>query len=209
MLLEKVSIYAFLKRYNGEKAALNLASKLEGRAFHVYMRLHAADKKSVEKIQKELLEEFEHGNQNIEVAIFELNNRKREKDKSPQTFVFKLFELVQLAYPSFEDDALRTIAKDNFIRGVLPNMQVALKSFPDFATASIDKLAAETSRLQIAGIYSFASTVSHACMSVKNQSIDDIVSKVMQKPSTDNENKDGGQLKPASANFVGSQFRRC
>ena len=101
-------------------------------------------------------------------------------------------------------------AKDYFIRDVHPNMQVALKSAPDFATASIDELAIETSRLQIAGIKSFASTAPtepHECMSVNSPSIDDIVSKVMQKLSMDSENKDGGQLEPDSAHFVGSQFR--
>ena len=152
VFLEKVSLHSSLKGYNGEKAAQNLASRLEGRAFDVYMRLPAADKKSVEKIHAELLKEFEHGNQNREAAIFELNNRKRDKDESPQTFAFKLLELVKLAYPSFEDEARKTIAKDYFIRGVHPNMQIALKSIPDFATASIDKLAAETSRLQIASV---------------------------------------------------------
>ena len=207
VFLEKVSLHSSLKSYNGEKAAQNLASKLEGRAFDVYMRLPAANKKSVEKIHAELLKEFEHGNQNREAAIFELNNRKRDKDESPQTFAFKLLELVKLAYPSFEDEARKTIAKDYFIRGIHPNMQIALKSIPDFATASIDKLAAETSRLQIAGINSFASTVSHQCMSVNNPSIDQIVSKVVQKLSMDIENTDGGQPVQASANFVGSQFR--
>ena len=43
--LEKVSIHSSLKGYEGEKAAQNLASKLEGRAFDVYMRLSAADRK--------------------------------------------------------------------------------------------------------------------------------------------------------------------
>ena len=210
VFLEKVSLHSSLKGYDGEKAAQNLTSKLEGRAFDVYVRLPAGDKKHVEKIHTELLKEFEHGNQTREAAIFELNNRKREKDESPQTFTFKLLELVKLAYPSFEDEALKTIAKDYFIRGVHPNMQVALKLAPDFATASIDKLAIEKSRLQIAGIKSFASTAPtepHECMSVNSPSIDDIVSKVMQKLSMDSENKDGGQLEPDSANFVGSQFR--
>ena len=48
--LEKVSLLSSLKGYEGEKAAQDLASKLEGRASDVYMRLSATDKKSVEKI---------------------------------------------------------------------------------------------------------------------------------------------------------------
>ena len=78
VFLEKVPLHSSLKGYNGEEAAQNLASKLEGRAFDVYMRLPAADQKSVEKIQEELLQEFEHGNQKREAAIFELNDRMRK-----------------------------------------------------------------------------------------------------------------------------------
>ena len=63
VFLEKVSLHSSLKGYDGEKAAQNLASTLEGRAFDVYMRLPADDKKHVEKIHTELLKEFKHGNQ--------------------------------------------------------------------------------------------------------------------------------------------------
>ena len=45
VFLEKVSLHSSLKAYDGEKAAQNLASKLEGRAFDVYMRLSSADRK--------------------------------------------------------------------------------------------------------------------------------------------------------------------
>ena len=206
MFLEKLSLHSSLEGYDGEKVGQNLASKLEGRAFYIYMRLPDADKKNVETIQAKLLKEFQQGNQYREAAIFELNNRKREKNESPQTFAFKLSQLVKLAYPSFDDEARKTIAKDYFIRGVHPNMHVALKSIPDFATASIDKLATETSRLQIAGIKSFDSNALHDCMSVNNDTVDDIVSKVIGKLSMDKEDNDGGQLESASANFVDSQF---
>ena len=94
MLLKKVSLHSSLKGYDVERAAQKLASKLEGRAFDVYMRLPEANSKSVEKIHAELLKELEHGNQNREATIFELN-----KDESSQTFAFKLLELVKLAYP--------------------------------------------------------------------------------------------------------------
>ena len=59
VFLEKVSLSSALKEYEGEKAAQNLASRLEGRAFDVYMRLSADDKKDVKKIELELLMEFE------------------------------------------------------------------------------------------------------------------------------------------------------
>ena len=203
VFLEKVSLHSALKSYDGEKAAQNLASKLDGRAFDVYMRLSAADKKKADKISTELLREFEKGNQDREAAIFELNNRKREKEESPQSFAFKLLQLVKLAYPSFEDEQRKTIAKDYFVRGVHPDMQVALKSMPDFATASVDKLAIETARLQIAGIKSFQLGESHECMSVNDLKIEEIASKVLEKLSFEKGSNDGGQLEPATANFVG------
>ena len=86
-------------------------------------------------------------------------------------------------------------------------MQVALKSIHDFAAASIIRLATETSWLQIAGIKSFNSNALHECMSVNNPTVDDIVSKVIEKLLMDKEDTDGGQLESASANFVDSQFK--
>ena len=56
--------------------AQNLASKVEGRAFDVYMRLSVEDRKDEQKIKTELLKEFERGNQNREEAIYELNSRQ-------------------------------------------------------------------------------------------------------------------------------------
>ena len=64
----------------------NLESRLEGHTFDVYMRLSQDDKKDVEKIKSELLKEFEKGNQDREIAIHELNNRKRKPDESAQRF---------------------------------------------------------------------------------------------------------------------------
>ena len=192
VFLEKVSVHSALKSYDGEKAAQNLASKLDGQSFDLYMKLSAADKKKADKISTELLTEFEKGNQDREAAIFELNNRKREKEESPQSFAFKLLQLVKLAYPSFEDEQRKTIAKDYFIRGVHPDMKVALKSMPDFATASVAKLATETARLQIAGIKSFHLSESHECMSVNDLKIDEIASKVLEKLSFEKGGNDRG-----------------
>ena len=83
---------------------------------------------------------------------------------------------MKLAYPSFEDEQRKTITKDYFVRSVHPDMQVALKSMSDFATASVDKLAIKTARLQIAGIKSFHLGESHECMSVNDLKIDEIAS---------------------------------
>ena len=153
--LEKIRIHSTLKGYEGEKAAYNLASRLEGRAFDVYLRLSDADKKDPGKINSELLKEFESGYQDRELAIHELNSRKRRHDKSAKTYAYKIKELVLLAYPSFEGDVRNTIAKDYFVMGLHPRMQTSLKSLSDFASADINKLSEETTRLEIAGIESF------------------------------------------------------
>ncbi len=212
VFLEKVSLHSSLKGYDGEKAAQNLASKLEGRAFDVYMRLSADDRKKADKIKSELLKEFENGNLDREAAIVELNNRRRKSDESAQTFAYKIFALVKLAYPSFNDDTRKTIAKDYYLKGVHPKMQIALKSLPSFTDADIDKLASETMRLQLAGIDSFVSNKVKECMSVDSPAVvDAIAEKVIEKlkgTSIDNHGgDDGGKQETATANFVGNQWR--
>ena len=69
VFVEKVSLHSALKGYDGEKAAQNLASKLEGRAFDIYMRLSSEDRKNAEKLKSELFKEFETGNADREEAI--------------------------------------------------------------------------------------------------------------------------------------------
>ncbi len=58
VFIEKVSMHSSLKGYEGEKAAQNLASKLAGSAFDVYMRLPIEDRKKAENIKSELLKAF-------------------------------------------------------------------------------------------------------------------------------------------------------
>ena len=184
VFLEKVSLHSALKGYEGQKAAQNLASKLEGRAFDVYMRLPPEEREDEQIIKTELLKEFERGNQNREEAIYQLNNTKRKFGESAHTYAYHLMELVKLAYPTFEDDDIETIAKDYYIKGIHPQMQIALKTLPQFAKASISDLASETTRLQLAGIQSFAENKSSQCMSVESPSmIDEIVEKVCAKMS--------------------------
>ena len=119
------------------KSAQNLASKLDGIMFDVYMRLPITDKKNFDKVKSELLKEFEKGNQNREMAMFELNSRKRKPDKSVQTFAYKILELVKLVYPAFNDEALKVIAKDYFLKGLHQKMQIALTSLQDFEKTSM------------------------------------------------------------------------
>ena len=92
--LTKVELHSALNGYSGEKSAQNLASRLEGPAFDVYIRLATEDKNDFDKIKAELLKEFERGQVDREGAIAELTGRRRKAGESPQTFAHKLLELV-------------------------------------------------------------------------------------------------------------------
>jgi len=141
VFLENVSIHSSLKGYEDEKCAENIASRLEGRAFDVYMRLGNEDKKNPDKVKEELLNEFERRKQDRELAIHELTNQMRNADESAQTFAYKTQELVTLAYPAFNVDTRHTIAKDYFVKGLYLKMQIVLKSLPNFHSANINELA--------------------------------------------------------------------
>ena len=175
VFLDKVSLNSALKGYEGEKAAQNRASKLEGHAFNVYMRLSADDKKVVKKMERELLIEFEKGKQNRETSIQELNNRKQHQGESALTFAYKVLDLVKLSYPTFDEEAQKVTAKDYFVRGLHPQMQLALKALPAFADTDINKLASETTRLQLAGIPSFGTKQSSQCMNVNESGLIDLI----------------------------------
>ena len=135
VFLEKVTIHWSLKGYEDEKCAQNIASRLVGRSFDVYLRLADIDKKNPEKIKEELLREFERGKQDRELAIHELTNRMRNADESAETFAYTIQELVALAYPTFDVETRNTISKDYFVKGLNSKMQIALKSLPDFNSA--------------------------------------------------------------------------
>ena len=64
-------------------------------------------------------------------------------------------ELVKLAYPDFDENVRKTIAKDYFVKGMHTDMQIALKSLAIFSNVNINSLATETTRLQLAGVNSF------------------------------------------------------
>ena len=128
--LEEISLHSSLKGFDGDKAALYLASKLEGRAFYIYRRLSPEEKKNEGKIRAELLKEFKRGHQDREQAMYALENRNRKEDESAHTYAYHILELAKLAYPTFQEDAVKTIAKDYYIRGLHPKMQVASNHYP-------------------------------------------------------------------------------
>ena len=121
----------------------------------MYLRLSDGDQKDADRISTELLNEFKRGRQDGEEAINELQNRRRQPEEPTQTFVYKLMELVKLAYPDFDENVRKTIAKDYSVKGAQPDMQIALKSSANLSSMNINSLATETTRFQLAGVNSF------------------------------------------------------
>ena len=190
--LAKIELEAALKDYADEKKANFLASRLIGPAFEVYMRLTDADKEDFAKIKEELLKEFERGQLNREEALNILKDRVRAPDESPHIFAYKLVELVKLAYPAFAETVRKTIAKDYFMKGLHPEMQIALKSRGTFSTDDISTLASESVRLTLAGVKSYSKVTNSSqecghvemsqCKSAKmiNSIADEVVAKLKE-----------------------------
>ena len=150
--ITKGELQAALKNHTEEKKAQFIASKLNGVALDIYMRLSTDDKKDPAKIVDGLRNEFSREQRNREEALDLLLKRRRLSGESAETYAYKILELVKLAYSSFSADIQSTIAKDYYVKGLTKEMQVALKTIPDFATKTLNQLATETSRLSIAGI---------------------------------------------------------
>ncbi len=203
--LEKIKLQSALKGYENEKAAQYLASRLEGRAFDVYMRLSNDDKKETEKITEELLKEFEAGHQNRDLAITQLNERRRKPEESAQTYAFKIMELTKLAYPTFEEKIRKTIAKDHYIKGIHPKMQLALKSLSSFESSNILEIAKETSRLETAGIESYSSKKAE-CFEIKGAEsqtmVDMVADRVMKQMKGITLAAQGVEVETGSAHYM-------
>ena len=93
--ITKVELEAALKGHADEKKAQYVASKLEGHAMDVYLRMSAEDKKDAEKVKGELLKEFERGQLDREEAIAELDKRRRLPDESAETYVYKILAIAR------------------------------------------------------------------------------------------------------------------
>ena len=87
--LKKVELHSQLKGYADEKLAQNLASRLTGPAFDVYLRLSDADKND-DAVSDELLKQFKPGQQDRGKAIMQLQNRRRQAKEPALTFAYKL-----------------------------------------------------------------------------------------------------------------------
>lgn len=153
--LVKARLYNKLKKYEGEDAAVSLASRLQEPAFNVYLRMSDEDKKDVEKIEAELKKQYQVGNRDREEALHLLSAVHRKEDETAQDLSYRITELVKLAYPSFTVAAKAVHVKDAFINAVHPDMRKELKTLSNFATIDIDGLLDNTVRLEVAGVKSF------------------------------------------------------
>ena len=70
--IAKMEVVISLKGLEDEQQAQALASKLEDKAFDVYLRMSAEDRKNVETLKGELRKEFEVGQADREKAVAEL-----------------------------------------------------------------------------------------------------------------------------------------
>ena len=213
----KVELHSALKGFTGEKKAQNLASRLEGPAFDVYLRLSAEERKDFDQIKGELLKEFEKGQLNREEAIFELSNRNRLQGESALTYSYKIMELIKLAYPGFDDSARAILAKDYFVRGLHPDMRSALKAMEKFQSCDVKALAAETVRLELAGVKSNMTIAKcHSANAISIDSgdeqihptvIDKIADKVVEKLNamTTDDQSGGNNSSASGVNYTSNQ----
>ena len=120
----KCDLHCNLKGYEGEKKAAFIAGRLEEPAFDVYMSLSDENKKDPEQIKAALINSFDNAKRNREVVIEELSHRKRLTDEKPEVFAHKIQELVKYAYPKFNDDAKKCLAKDYYVKGLHYELQI-------------------------------------------------------------------------------------
>ena len=60
--VKKVELLASMKNYEGEKLAAAMATRLEGPALDLFLRLSEAEQKEPSRLKEELFKEFERGN---------------------------------------------------------------------------------------------------------------------------------------------------
>ena len=95
---------------------------------------------------------------------------------------------------------METAAEDYFVRGLHPNMQVALKSMQNCVEADIHTSASDT-----AGIQSFVSSQGGQCIATtadNNSLVDTIADKVVKKTLQLSLNATGGNENWTNVNFL-------
>ena len=145
-------MWAALKGYSGETKALAMESRLDGPAFECYARMSKEHQKDPAVVVDELKQEFVKAERDRDTAIHELTGRSWRAGESPASLAHDVCRLAKLAYPGFDADALDTIARDCFLKGLPPELRVALRRDPQTTTKKFQDLAAEVVRLQLAGV---------------------------------------------------------
>lgn len=179
--IKKMELYIALKEYTGEKAAQALASHLMLPAFNVYMRMTVGDQKDVEKIKKELREQYEVGKINREEAQSLLNLRVRKDGEALRDYAFDVKRLAALAYPTFNAANLDIIGKDHFVKGLHAEMQVKVKSLADFAASNFAAVVMESVRLELAGEYPGRSAGSIKLVNAACHTSDDSLNPILSR----------------------------
>ena len=190
----RIQLYGIMKGYTGEKLSYCLAEKLRGPAFSVFLRMSEDDRKDFEKLKKELYKEFKSEERNREEAVSELSKRKRLVGESIPTFAYRVAELVQFSYPSFDDAHRGTVAKDYFVNGLSENMQVWLKASPDFASKSMKDVTELAASFEIAGV---KSNIKSEIFKVNDDKslVDEIADAVIEKLSSSSSSSQGKSVK--------------
>ena len=152
--LMKMSLHIRLKKVTGEEAAMLLASRLEEPAFTVYMRMPDTDKSDIKKIEAALKKQYETGDRDREQALSLLNARLLKEGESLEDFAFAISRLVKLAYPTFSLTDQNIHEKDAFVGGLHPDLQMNLKTLPDFKTMTYKLVVDNAIRFQVAGVKS-------------------------------------------------------
>ena len=98
-----------------KKLAADIARRLGQAALYLDLRLSDDDKMSEVTLKEELLKEFERGNGGRAIALW-FNHKCKKNGEPAQTNVFKIEELVKLAYSGFNDGSRETITTDVFVK---------------------------------------------------------------------------------------------
>ena len=98
-----------------EKLAADIASRLAEAALYLGLRRSDDDKKPEVTLKEELLKEFERGNRGRGIALW-INHKCKKNGEPAQTNVFKIEELVKLAYSGFNAGSRETNTNNCFVK---------------------------------------------------------------------------------------------
>ena len=110
------------------------------------------DQKNPDKVAEQLRKEFIKGETDREVAMTQLSERRMNDGESPAQFAHEVRRLAKLAYPGFNAEALMTVTRDSFVRGLLEELRLEIKKDRRHSTEDVSSLTDEVKGLQLAGV---------------------------------------------------------